>query len=258
LLEGIPQLVPNPTYGPALFVHVLFFHRQAADVADKIFAHYLPVFVQGDLDDVSGLVHRTLYCMARSVGVLVDHALGLGLVAATGSVCSVVRGYCRALGSLSTFVCLFGVLPGTVGFPERLANTLTSALASLLYGLTGARPDLLGSLTKPLTRVLDRLARICTYLLSSLADAFADLAYGATSALSDISYCLSCATTHVFDSLARALNSLSSSLSNLSDRLARSTTHVFDRGACTFANILDSLARTLDSLSSAGADVFDR
>src|SRR5919202_1623282 len=68
VLEGGPRLVSHPTHVPALFINILFLHRQTADIANEFFAHYLAAFVQGDLDDVPRLVHRVLHDPAVSIG----------------------------------------------------------------------------------------------------------------------------------------------------------------------------------------------
>src|SRR4028119_1315647 len=80
LLDGVPRLVPHPAHDPAIVVYVLFLHGQTPDVANHIFVYDLAVFVKGDLDNVPGLVHRTPHGPALSTGVLVDPALGIGLV----------------------------------------------------------------------------------------------------------------------------------------------------------------------------------
>src|ERR687890_2487128 len=67
-LEGAPRLVRYPAHDPALFVYILFFGRQLADVADELLAHHLAVLVEGSLDDVPVLVDRAPRDHVSSVG----------------------------------------------------------------------------------------------------------------------------------------------------------------------------------------------
>src|SRR5918992_948453 len=83
-LPSIPRLSSPPTHVPALFVNVLFLHRQTTDIANQFFAHYLAAFVQGYFDDVPRLVHRALHDLALSV----DASSPVGSL--TGSVLSLL------------------------------------------------------------------------------------------------------------------------------------------------------------------------
>src|SRR5215210_4071194 len=93
-LEGAPRVVPDPAHDPALLVYVLFFGRQVADVAEKVFAHHVAVLVEGGLDDVPKLVDRAPRDQAFSVDALAGHPGGPCLIFfdAPGSVSGLVRG----------------------------------------------------------------------------------------------------------------------------------------------------------------------
>src|SRR5919107_2672586 len=67
-LEGAPRLVRYPAHGPTLFVYILFFGRQLADVADELLTHHLAVLVEGGLDNVPVLVDRAPRDHVSSVG----------------------------------------------------------------------------------------------------------------------------------------------------------------------------------------------
>jgi hypothetical protein len=137
-LDGVPRLVPDPAHDPAIVVHVLFLNGQTPDVANHIFVHDLAVFVKGDLDNVPGLVHRTPHGPTLSIGVLVDRALGIGLV------------FVGAFGSVGSLTCS---LPhGSSGLSGLIGHLSGSAL----YLLGGFSSGLL-SLTRNALRLVSRL-----------------------------------------------------------------------------------------------------
>src|SRR3712207_5391206 len=274
VLEGIPRLVPHPTHVPALFVNVLFLHRQTTDIANHFFAHYLAAFVQGYFDDVPRLVHRALHDLALSVG-----AFG-SVGSLTGSVLSLLgrassgllspprsalrfslRGLSglarcllrhaasrfpglvsRTLGVIRTLFC--GVL-GSLGCLARTLGGLSGSLASFLGSLASAFAHVSGSLTRTLAHFLRSLAGTFTYLLSGLPgslpnvfDGFAGAFYGLTRALAD-----------VLDGRAGALSDALDGLTRTLYRLARALADILHSRASALADAFDSLARALDSRS---------
>src|SRR5215212_6483846 len=144
-LEGAPRLVRYPAHGPTLFVYVLFFGRQLADVADELLIHHLAVLVEGGLDDVPKLVDRAPRDQASSAGASGFVSVPVHSFFRTSRV--LTGDFARAFGHLSRRVsCPLGDLAGTLADLFRsLSGTLsgfTCAFTDLLGGLTHASPEL--------------------------------------------------------------------------------------------------------------------
>jgi len=274
-LQGIPRLVPHQADVPALFVHVLSLHRQTVDVTNHFFTHYLAVFVQGDLDDVPGLVHRALHGLARSVGALAGQHIGLGLVsfgnclllsslACAFSIALIGGLACHildlihtligcVLGSLRCFVRLSRSLPGGVAcalghLTCRVSDSL-GCLARALGGLPRTFSSRLGRLSRALSGCLRGLPGTGSSLLGGLSGAFPNLTRSLSGSLSDFAGGLPRAFTNLARGLARAFTDLLSCLTG-------TFSHIFDRRLSPGANILHGLTGALHRLASAGPHVF--
>jgi hypothetical protein len=236
-LEGAPRLVRYPAYDPALFVYVLFFGRQVADVADEILAHHLAVLVEGGLDDVAELVDRAPRNQVFSVDALVSRLGGLCLIFfdASGSVRGLVRG---------SFFPVLGILPGDV-------RGLVSDVARLIRDFTGLIGGLPGSVAhafdRPACRIPDTLRHIAS-TFGNLSDALASLLSRLARACSGFPGSLTC-------SLSGRLRGLPGSGSSLLGGLAGAFAHLLGGLTGTFANVLDGLAGALDGLSRAFAHI---
>src|SRR5215211_6852718 len=183
-LEGAPRLVRYPAHDPALFVYILFFSRQLADVADELLAHHLAILVEDGLDDIPMLVDCTSRDQASSVG-------------ASGFLSALVRSFFRTSRLLTgDFARAFGHLSRRISRPlGGLAGTLTDLLGSLtdvFHCRLGSRAHVLHSRT----RTLYGFPGTGTNILDSRARTRAHVFYGRTCAL----YSLTGTFTHIFDS----------------------------------------------------------
>jgi hypothetical protein len=204
-LEGTSRFVPHPTHDPAFFVYVFFLGRQAAQVAYEFFTHYLTIFVEGCLDDVTQLVD----CTPR---------VSMLSVCAFSLVGGKVRGFFRASSILAVLLRRL-LLPATSSF-RSLVNRLfclilclSYLISTLTYGVLGALrrvarllrglpcnvagtfshvarsiADSLCRLASTLSGRLRGLARPLAYFASGLTSAFAHLLGSLTGSLTDILY----------------------------------------------------------------------
>src|SRR5215210_7359481 len=235
-LEGAPRLVRYPAHDPALFVYILFFSRQLADVADELLAHHLAILVEDGLDDIPMLVDCTSRDQASSVG-------------ASGFLSALVRSFFRTSRLLAgDFARAFGHLSRRISRP--------------LGGLGGTLTDLLGSLSGTLsgfacafTDFLDGLTRTLPDLTRRLPGAFADLLGSLTGALTDVFHCRLGSRAHVLHSRTRTLYGFPGTGTNILDSRARTRAHVFYGRTCALYSLTGTFTHIFDSGTCAGAHV---